>query len=59
MYLFIITRIISAGILCFVSAASLHVAAADECDIYDPLPVNAEDFGQPDWNTIIKKSFPT
>jgi len=45
----------------FVTYATLlrHGAKGEECTFQDTLPINAEDFDQPDWAAIIETAFPS
>jgi hypothetical protein len=51
----------SASALTFVTALSLPYYAIGQqgCQATDPLPLNADDFGEPDWAAIIEIAFPS
>ena len=52
---------VSARLLPLVSTLSVYkskFAVAETCDFFDPLPINSDDFNQPDWVAIIEKAFP-
>jgi hypothetical protein len=55
-------RITSAALLAMIGGGAIRVAAVENstlCEELDPIPINAEDFGEPDWETIIELAFPT
>lgn len=56
-----ITMILSAKLLHFVTAIALLAplpAAAQECTKYEALPIDENDYNQPDWVKIIEIAFP-